>query len=275
MEKSLDLAGISNARELGGYAVGDKYIKKGVLLRTGGLSGASPEVVKKLRDGYRVRAVADFRMSDEVSGLPDPQIQGVKNIHLPVIEMEDYPVSDPVLFEEYQRSGGDRMKLFEMSYRSGVLGPQMYVRFLLGERGKRAYREFFRILLEADEGAVLWHCTDGKDRTGCAAMLLLSALGASRETIIRDYLMTNEYNAAQIEAVRKKVSAYPMPPEKLEALLFMCGAVIESYMANAIDTLDKHYGSVEGYLEKELGVGTAELEQLKEKYLCNAEITEN
>ncbi|MBQ3841736.1 MAG: tyrosine-protein phosphatase [Ruminiclostridium sp.] len=270
LKQAIDLAGISNARELGGYAVGDKYIKKGVLLRTGSLAGASPELLKKLREEYRVRDVVDFRMSDERQNAPDPEIEGVKNIHLPVIEIEDYPVYDPVLFEEYQRSGGDRMKLFEMSYQSGVLSPQMYVGFLLGERGKRAYRDFFRILLDKDNGAVLWHCTDGKDRTGCAAMLLLSALGASRETIVSDYLLTNEYNAAQTEAVRSKFSAYPMPPEKLEALLFMCGGVIESYMTNAMDTLNDKYGSVGGYLRDELNVGKAEIEELKEKYLCEA-----
>ena len=272
MERSIGLAGISNARELGGCAVGDKYIKKGVLLRTGSLTGASPEVLEKLRDEYRVRTVVDFRMSDEVSDHPDPEIPGVKDIHLPVIEIEDYPVPDPALSGEYIKLRGDRMKLFELSYESGMLGVDIYVRFLLGERGKRAYREFFRILLETDEGAVLWHCTDGKDRTGCAAMLLLSALGADRETIMRGYLLTNEYNAAQIEAVRSKVSAYPMPPEKLEALLFMCGAVVGSYMTNAIDALDEKYGSAAGYLRDELNVGKAETEELKEKYLCGTRI---
>lgn len=267
LKQAIDLAGISNARELGGYAVGDKNIKKGVLLRTGSLVGASQDVLKKLRDEYGVRAVADFRMSDERQNSPDPEIAGVKNIHLPVIEIEDYPVPDPALFEEYMKLRGDRMKLFELSYESGMLGPDIYVNFLLGERGKKAYREFFRILLETDEGAVLWHCTDGKDRTGCAAMLLLSALGADRETIMRDYLLTNEYNAAQIEAVRSKVSAYPMPPEKLEALLFMCGAVVESYMTNAIVTLNEKYGSAAGYLRDELNVDKAEIGELKAKYL--------
>ncbi|MCR5165792.1 MAG: tyrosine-protein phosphatase [Oscillospiraceae bacterium] len=272
MKHSLDLVGISNAREPGGYVIGDKYVKKGILLRTGSLAGASPDVLKKLREEYHVRTVVDFRMSDERQSSPDPEIEGVKNIHLPVIEMEDYPVTDPKLYDEYVKSGRDRMKLFEMSYESGALNPQMYVGFLLGERGKSAYREFFRVLLESDEGAVLWHCTDGKDRTGCAAMLLLSALGASRETIIQDYMLTNEYNAVQIEAVRSKFSAYQMPPEKLEALLFMCGAVVKRYMTNAIDTLNEKYGSVEAYLREELNIGKGEIEELKHNYLCEARI---
>ena len=53
--------------------------------------------------------------------------------------------------------------------------------------------EFFRILLKTDpgRGAVLWHCVDGKDRAGLATMFLLSALGADKQTILEDYLMSN------------------------------------------------------------------------------------
>ena len=267
LKQAIELPGVENARELGGYAVGDKHIRPGLLLRTAALNNAIPEAVDKLTDDYHLQAVIDFRMAVERGSVPDPEIPGAKNIHLPVIEIEDYPPPDPKMLEEYKK-GGDRMKIFEMSYEAGMLGPGQYLGFLLGERGKRAYREFFRILLESDpdKGAILWHCTDGKDRTGCAAMLLLTALGASRETIINDYMLTNEYNAAQIKAVRQKTAAYPMPPEKLDALLFVNGAVVERYMTNAIDTLKEKYGSVEGYIREELNVGSAELEALRNKY---------
>lgn len=273
LKQAIYLPGVGNARELGGYTIGDKKVKKGVLLRTAGLNKTVPEAIAKLQKEYRLQTVVDFRMTGERLGIPDRELPGARNLHLPVIEMEDYPEQDPELIAKYT-NGGDRMKLFEMSYDAGMLGPDLYVNFLLGERGKRAYREFFRILLEndPDKGAVLWHCTDGKDRTGCAAMLLLTALGASRETIIADYMLTNEYNAAQIEAVRQKTASYPMPPEKREALLFMCGAVVESYITNAIDTLNEKYGSVEGYLREELNVGSAELEALRNKYLIGEQI---
>ena len=271
LKQAIDLPGVGNAREPGGYTVGSKQIKKGVLLRTAGLAGMAPGTNEKLQKEYRLQAVIDFRMTGERGAVPDPEIPGAENIHLPVIEIEDYPPTDPKMLEEYEK-GGDRMKMFEMSYEAGMLGYDQYLGFLLGERGKRAYREFFRVMLESDpdKGAILWHCTDGKDRTGCAAMLLLTALGASRETIINDYMLTNEYNAAQIEAVRQKTAAYPMPPEKLDALLFVSGAVAERYMTNAIDTLNEKYGSVEGYLREELNVGSAEIETLKDKYLIGA-----
>ena len=269
LKQAIDLPGIENARELGGYAVGGKIIKKGVLLRTAGLGGALQETIDKLRNDFRVQSVIDFRMTGERYAGPDPEIPGARNIHLPVIETEDYPVkADQKMIDEYKSR--DRMKLFEMAYAAGMLGPEQYIIFLLGERGRKAYREFFRILLEndPDTGAVLWHCTDGKDRTGCAAMLLLSALGASREVIIEDYMLTNEYNASRIGAVKQMAEAAQMPPDKSDALMFMSGAVVERYMTKAIDTLEEKYGSVEGYLREELNVGNPELEELRNKFLC-------
>lgn len=270
---SINLPGIVNARELGGRTAGSKLIKKGVLLRTGSTAKALPEAVKLLHDEYRVRKVIDLRMSNERKNVPDINIADCENLHLPVMEIRDfsYPDEELTRIEEILNSPNtDRMKLFDISYESGMLSPGLYLNFLLNERGKNAYREFFKILLEhdPDNGAVLWHCTDGKDRTGCGAMLILSALGADRNTIMEDYLLTNEQCAPMLNAVRQKVSALPMPKEKLDALLFMCGGVSEEYMSHTIDTLNEQYGSVTGYLNDELGVGTAEINILRDKYLC-------
>jgi len=98
-------------------------------------------------------------------------------------------------------------------------------------------------------------------------MLLLYALGADRKTVLEDYMLTNEYNAQTLEFIRKKAEAANMPPRKRDALLFMSGGVVESYMANAINTLESKYGSVREYLFEELGVGDMEIKKLKDKFL--------
>jgi deoxyadenosine/deoxycytidine kinase len=56
----------------------------------------------------------------------------------------------------------------------------------LSQDGIEMFRGFFKELLDADGGAVLWHCVSGKDRTGNATMLLLTVLGVEKETIIQD-----------------------------------------------------------------------------------------
>ena len=64
--------------------------------------------------------------------------------------------------------------------------------------GNPAYHELFR-LLEEHRVPLLFHCTCGKDRTGIAAMLVLLALGVSREDAIADYMLTNVYRKAIID----------------------------------------------------------------------------
>jgi len=270
-EQRIDLGGVGNARELGGYRIGDRRVRRGALLRSAGLDRATPEALEALQSRYRVQTVVDLRMSAERSLLPDPVIPGAVNLHLPVIEMEDMLAdADPSLVALYSDPNTDRMTLFNAVYESGVMNERLYVDFLLGERGRRAFRGFFGALLALEEGrALLWHCTDGKDRTGCAAMLTLFALGADRKTVLADYLLTNACNAQRLEALRRRVAPLGMPAEKVEALLFMSGGVIEGYMTAAIDALEREFGGVAGYLAQ-IGVGEEETGALRRRLLIEA-----
>jgi protein-tyrosine phosphatase len=42
-----------------------------------------------------------------------------------------------------------------------------------------------------EEGAILFHCFAGKDRTGVGAGTILSLLGVRQADIVYDYLLTN------------------------------------------------------------------------------------
>ena len=56
----VELPGVSNARQLGGYILGDKMVRMDLLLRSGNLSKASDEAIASLRDKYRLSLIADF-----------------------------------------------------------------------------------------------------------------------------------------------------------------------------------------------------------------------
>lgn len=47
--QNLPLAGVGNARQLGGYQIGDRHVKDGVLLRTADLNHITPEALEMLR----------------------------------------------------------------------------------------------------------------------------------------------------------------------------------------------------------------------------------
>lgn len=266
LKQSIPLNSIRNSRELGGYITADgKTVKKGVLLRTASLNGISEEDLRTLTEVYRIQHIIDFRMPMELTGAKYPEISGAEYHHIEVI--------DPSFMEGADVSGFDISKidlieLITLAQQAGMLDENMYVLFLKTQTGKDAYSEFFRILLNADpERAVLWHCTSGKDRTGIAAMLLLSALGADEELIINDYLLTNVYNAQRIEGTRQYLKAKGHNDETIGKAILAFDAVDERFMRNAVEYLKKEYGSVIGFIRDGLNISQAEIERLKGKYL--------
>ena len=268
LKNEILLPGVKNSRELGGYPAGDRIVKKGVLIRTAELAHASPEAKLILSETYHVKHIVDFRMKGEEMKAPDPIIQGSENHNFSVVEIEDYyamlgnyDIPKDILSQSMNKS-----QMVEMAYERGFIGPHMYSMYLLSDRGKKAYKDFFRLLIETDpdEGAILWHCTDGKDRAGLAAALLLAALGADMKTIMDDYMLTNIYNAQKIDAIKSKYS--DCTQEKLDAMIFTGGGVIDSYLINAFGSINQQFGSVEGYLTEGLGLSASDLIQLKEKF---------
>ena len=74
LKNEVKLDGVRNARELGGFPVGTKVVKKGVLIRTGTLEHAREDAIRVLSKRYHVQAVIDFRMTGEVRKAPDPEV---------------------------------------------------------------------------------------------------------------------------------------------------------------------------------------------------------
>ena len=85
-EKAVILAGVENARQLGGYTIGSKAVKKDVFIRSGKLNGIPAESAALLTERYGLRYIADFRLTEEQEALPDPDIKGAEKLHLPVLE---------------------------------------------------------------------------------------------------------------------------------------------------------------------------------------------
>ncbi|MBP5718843.1 MAG: tyrosine-protein phosphatase [Abditibacteriota bacterium] len=266
-QQSIGLEKVNNARELGGYRIGNQRIRRGLLLRSGRLSGASDQDVQTLSEKYRLGAVADFRMTVEQEESPDRPVPGAVHYALPVMEFVEEGLSPDMAAFMDDRT--DRVVWIQNAVDFGFLNDRFYIDFLRPELGRAGYRKFFQILLELPEDrAILWHCTDGKDRTGVAAMLLLSALGADRDLIMRDYLLTNTFNAEKLQAGREKLSGISLSQERRDIYLFTtAGGVFARFLENAMEDLESAYGSMEGYLSAELGIGPAERGILRRKYL--------
>ncbi len=263
--QSIKLKSVRNARELGGYPSSDgRTVKSGVLLRTAKLDEMTSEDIQILKEHYRLGTIIDFRMALEMAS-EDPVIGDVYYAHLDVIDTAAFSSQGTADIDIKKLTVCQMVKLAEMT---GMLDEKMYILFLSSDMGKKAYEHFFRILLEASpDRAVLWHCTSGKDRTGIASMLLLSALGVDEKFIMEDYLLTNEYHADKIESTKRFMLSNGLDDAYAEKVALVYDKVDERFMQTAIEYLKQTYGSVGGYIRDGLHITQDEIDQLKEKYL--------
>ena len=85
----------------------------------------------------------------------------------------------------------------------------MYDKIFFEEESQDVYRRFFADLMTVDpeDGAVLWHCTQGKDRAGSASAMLLAALGADRELIMADFCLSKDYYDPMISQIKTETES--------------------------------------------------------------------
>lgn len=259
---------ISNARELGGYKTRDgKTVREGVLLRTAALTDATQEELNSLIRDYNLSAVIDLRASYELAEEPEPVLDRVAQYNFRIMDEQMMAERAAGIYHVLADPNVDPVKRMTAILEAGVISDQMYVEFLQGETGKAGYREFFRVLLETPEGSgVLWHCTNGKDRTGVAAMLLLGVLNVDEKTIMEDFLLTNTFFEEEITAMRKQLSTYISDEAMLEELMVTGKGVHAPYMQNAIDYINENYGDIPGYVKAELGLTDADITKLQALY---------
>jgi protein-tyrosine phosphatase len=271
--QSILLTGVGNARELGGYKAEDgRTVRHGLLLRTAKLSDATEEDIQRLISEYHLAVIVDFRGDTEIENKPDPEISGVRNLNLQIIDEKEDPLPGEMAAEidtlTAQNGEVSKVDMIRLAIKYGTFTDRMYVDFLSSDKGKAGYRRFFNELLDLPDGrAILFHCSEGKDRTGCAAMLILYALGSDEDTIMEDFLLTNVYNAALIEEDRRLLEAEGISGEEMETYLPMMDQVNPAYMAAAIAWMTETCGSPLGYIMQELGVTEEEIAALRNKFL--------
>ena len=267
MNRLIQFDGIENARELGGIPVGDgRRVKAGCLIRTGMLASVSARDEERLREEFHVTDIVDLRTDVEISQHPDQTPAGMNYHWHPIfhgkvlgISREEEEAEDPVekrliYVRSLEGKAHDSMlRLYPM-----MVSDPYCVEQLAG---------FFRLLLAHEEGAFLWHCTAGKDRTGVTAALLLYALGASQETIYEDYLATNEALKGRHQRITREILDRT-GDEMLANQAVVLDSVHRDYLTAVFDTIDEKYGGMDNFLTGQLAVTEAERSRLREKYTC-------
>ncbi len=252
-ERLVPLAQGSNFRDLGGYpAAGGKHVRWGLIYR----SGATPMLTDA--DVARVKAlgihdIVDLRSSEERLLAPT-------------------------------RLTGIRYTAIDYSMMS-MTGPRSSA---LPSNGPAVYRNFpaffapqIRVVFDdllRKQGALVYHCSAGQDRTGFTTAMVLSALGVPRDTITADYHLSTTYRQPQFEMPKIDAAASEANPvaamfagyqkngafTKPQPLKTATG---EAYLDAAFAEITARWGSVDGYLEREVGVSKADIARLRALYL--------
>src|SRR5262249_738295 len=97
------------------------------------------------------------------------------------------------------------------------------------------YREAFGGFMQTAQSGktLLFHCTAGKDRTGFASLLLLTALGVGQDDILANYLESNRRNQRFNEQALAQVERFGIRPEVMMPLL----EVRASYLDASVRTI--------------------------------------
>ncbi|MBC1520267.1 tyrosine-protein phosphatase [Listeria aquatica] len=245
-ERILAVPGVFNFRDLGGYLNrSQKTVKWGMLYRSGSLAKLTKAGEEKLQE-LGIHWICDLRSEAEVQAAPTPVIPGIQNKIIPIGAAKNELKGQPKLelpsdHTVYEPLMGDSYKVFIHSTKD--------------------YFTIFNALLKPQGTPFLFHCTAGKDRTGILAALLLHLLDVPEETIFKDYEITNEFTEQILEEVGALANSFSAQEEKVALETFRPMAEARpSYLTIAFDEMKRTSGSVDLFLEKEVGI-TREMKQ--------------
>lgn len=264
----IDFQKLPNTRDLGGIETQDgKHIKEKMLIRSGALYEATDRDIEELATKFRVKKIIDLRTTEEREMKPDPlealsraRSEEVKYVSLPLLSMKTFGITrenDLDAHDILKVLEGDPIELMVKVYPQMVCDPA-------SQRGLRAF--FDELLADNKEGAVLWHCSAGKDRVGLTTLFLLHILGVPRDVIMDDYLATNEFMELRTNDILDTLTAYSLPSSLGESIAVLNSAD-ERFMQSALDVIDHEYGGIDAYLEKVIEVTPEKASALKERYL--------
>ncbi|HEX5793779.1 MAG TPA: tyrosine-protein phosphatase, partial [Rheinheimera sp.] len=262
----LPLQGGVNFRDLGGYRTEDgRAVVWGKLFRSGTMSdltSADYQYLSKLG----IKTFCDFRSSEERSEEPTQYKE-----FAPAAQMltQDYSMRD-MMNDSFTKA------LTQLKTREQALLAfgSFYRKGLTTYAGQ--FRDMFAQLLQ-NKAPLSFNCSAGKDRTGMAAALVLSALGVPRDVVVADYALSEQAYDFGLREIKKRMAAQQdkgtesphnqlfaqLPRDVIQVFMGTDPALIEAFFQQ----IEQDYGSVANYLEKEMQLSATDIQLLRKLYL--------
>ncbi len=162
------LENIENCRDLGGYPSKYGCTKFGRFIRCGTVDRPTESDISTLKE-LNISTVIDLRGDFEFNNQPNDMERLTDNVnHVSLYEMN------------VAEAKGMKITITEV------------YEYII-DNYKENVCKALKSVADAPDGAVLYHCFLGKDRTGILSMLLLTIAGVGEDDIVADYQLTYTY----------------------------------------------------------------------------------
>jgi len=242
------LTGIDNFRDIAGTTTAyttanDGVMRAGQFYRSNAITPTASDLATL--NSLGISDVYDLRTPSEIAATPDTLLTGASYSNIDIIGSTT--------------SGSNITNISFTSAAQAVAMMEDTNRAFVSDSGMRGQFSVLFNELAAADGAALFHCTAGKDRTGWTTAVLLSIAGVDSATIMSDYLATNDYTAARVAATL----AYM--PASMAAIYAPLLGVQASYLQAGLDEVTAEYGSMDNYLKQGLGLSQETIYVLRAK----------
>ena len=244
----VNVEGAQNFRDLGGYkTIDDRQVRWGTVFRSDALSNLT-DADLTLFSNMGIRVVCDLRRDSQRNETPDrlPLRNPPTALNLDIAGTIDDGESSLIDWNDEEAEAQMSERYAKRIRETGSL-----------------YGTMLRALADPKNQPFLFHCQGGKDRAGTGAALLLLALGVPQETIVADYLLTNEASEITEVKVNRAAEDFGVSVEVMKVLMYASPSFIHA----AFDEITKMSGSVDTYLREEVGLTLETRERLKTRLL--------
>jgi protein-tyrosine phosphatase len=238
----LRLEGTPNFRDLGGLTIGTEHlVRPGMVFRSGVLCDLT---------------VRDFEW---LCSLAPRCILDLRSKHERMLHPTRWPEGRPPQVFTFDidtdvRAGPGHLKRLLLA-QPGAAGARAMMRSLyqaLPQACAPVLQHIFDVLTASEKTAplpIIVHCTAGKDRTGFVVAMLLYALGATPDVVLRDYLRSAdccdlERLAPQVSAILGRMLGKLPDRETIDTI----NGVHADYLGAALEVIQAGWGDVRTYL---------------------------
>lgn len=263
--ESINLGFKRNARDFSSLITNDgRKIKSGRIIRSAQLSKLSKKEISLLKDKYNLKTIIDLRSESEIEKKPETIIDGVEYYHIPYFSESTLGVTSGMGSDVLSavRNAESREDLYNFI-------PDLYTVYSLLATDNFSCEQIskcIKLIMNNTEGAVLFHCTAGKDRTGITSAIVLKLLGVDDKGVFEDYEYTNIVSSKNAQKY-SKFARYFFRDKKLADKVYNVYLAKPEYLKVFLDSIDNKYGSFDNYRKEVLNISDKDIEKFRENIL--------